>query len=270
MGFAYQPAVWHEFYYALVQWRAMVAGDSMQDQPQLPQEQTTAEQPHPLQKQDTAEHLPSPSTEPGTYLGLERIVFFSDAVMAIAITLLVLDIRLPSLHAGTTLTSALFRLWPSYFSFAYSFLVVGSFWWGHHRTFRHVQRYDDALIWLNILFLLCIAFIPFASSVLGEHIGNPSAAVFYALVTIMTGLAETLLWLYASRGHRLVAADLSARSIQFSTLRVLSPPVVFLLSLPLVLLSPYVAMVAWIAVYPLLVALLRAETMEYRRRGGGP
>ena len=87
-------------------------------------------------------------------------------------------------------------------------------------------------------FLLCIAFIPFAYSVLGQHVGIRSAAVFYSLVTIMTGLVETLLWLYASRGHRLVAADLSARSIQFSTLRALTPPTVFLLSLPLVLLSP--------------------------------
>lgn len=244
----------------------------MQDQPQPPQQQTTAEQPHALPEQDTTEELPqeqdatqqppAPATEAERNVGLERIVFFSDAVMAIAITLLVLEIRLPSLRAGDDLTTALLRLGPNYLSFVISFLVVGSFWWAHHRTFRLVQRYDDVLIWLNILFLLCIAFIPFACSVLAEHLGNRSAVVFYSLVTIMTGLVETLLWLYASRGHRLVPADLSARSIQFSTLRTLVPPTVFLLALPLVLLSPYATMIAWIAVYPLLVALLRAEGME--------
>jgi hypothetical protein len=70
------------------------------------------------------------------------------------------------------------------------------------------------------------------------------------------------MWRYASRGHRLVAADLSARSIRFSTLRTLTAPAVFLLSLPLVLLTPYAAMIAWTAIYPLLVALLRAEGSE--------
>ena len=227
----------------------------MQDQPQPTQQQATTEQPRPPreqdstkqpqeQEQDTTEQPPSPSTEPEPDLGLERIVFFSDAVMAIAITLLVLEIRLPLLHAGDNLTTALLGLWPNYLSFVISFLVVRSFWWAHHRTFRLVQRYDEVLIWLNIVFLLCIAFIPFACTVLGEHLGDRSAAVFYALVTIVTGLVETLLWLYASRGHRLVAADLSSRSIQFSTLRTLTAPAVFLLSLPLVLLSPYAAMVA--------------------------
>jgi uncharacterized membrane protein len=125
-------------------------------------------------------------------LGLERIVFFSDAVIAIAITLLVLDIRLPELHGDPAdeLPRARLGLWPRYGSFLLSFLVVGTYWWGQHRLFRVVRRYDEMLLWLNILFLACIAFIPFASAVLGEHGDQPSAAVFYALVIAATGLVE--------------------------------------------------------------------------------
>ena len=142
----------------------------------------------------TPEHAPDE-------LGLERIVFFSDAVIAIAITLLALEIRLPEVHSGEEIPAALLSLWPRYLGFAVSFLVVGSYWLAHHRVFRVVRRYDDALIWLNIVFLLCIAFVPFASAVLGEHGNERSAVVFYAGVMIATGLMQTLLWLYVARGH---------------------------------------------------------------------
>jgi uncharacterized membrane protein len=124
--------------------------------------------------------------------------------------------------------------------------------------FRLVRRYDDGLLWRNLLFLLCVAFLPFASAVLGERGGERSAAVFYSLVIVATGLVETLLWRYASRGHRLVDPGLSARAIRLGSLRLLTAPAVFLLALPLVRLHPYVAMVAWLAIYPIVAVLLRA------------
>jgi len=199
-----------------------------------------------------------PGGEPRDPFGLERLVFFSDAVVAIAITLLALDIRLPTVPAAGGLPRALLALWPRYLGFAVSFLVVGSFWLGHHRMFRLVRRYDDGLLWRNLLFLLCIALLPFASAVLGEHGDEPSATVFYSLVVVVTGLVETLLWRHATRGHRLVDPGLPARAVRLGFLRLLTAPVVFLLTLPLVLLHPYVAMVAWLATYPIVAVLLRA------------
>ena len=90
---------------------------------------------------------PVTSREPeADELGLERIVFFSDAVIAIAITLLALGIRLPGVHAGHEIPAALLSLWPRHLSF----LVDGSCWVPHHRVFRAVRRYDDTLIWLNM------------------------------------------------------------------------------------------------------------------------
>src|SRR5512137_1560994 len=90
--------------------------------------------------------------------GLERIFLFTDAVMAIAITLLVLDLRVPEGPAG--LGRALIALWPSYLSYLLSFVIIGNYWLSHHRLFRAIGRYDDRLVWLSLLFLFFIALLP--------------------------------------------------------------------------------------------------------------
>lgn len=197
-------------------------------------------------------------------LGLERIAYFSDAVIAIAITLLVLDIRLPELQGDpeVELPRVLLGLWPRYATYLLSFLVIGSYWWGHHRMFRVVRRYDETLIWLNISFLACIAFVPFASAVLGEHGDQTSAAVFYAVVIAATGMAEAALWAYASHHRRLVDPALSAQAVRLALLRMLIAPAVFLLTLPLALLSPFAAKVSWFLIYPVVAILLRVERRQ--------
>src|SRR6476660_7011566 len=83
---------------------------------------------------------------------LERIIFFSDAVFAIAITLLVLELRMPERLAGDAdhqLAVGLLNLIPKFMSYAISFWLIGLYWWVHHRLFRHIRRWDDGLIWLN-------------------------------------------------------------------------------------------------------------------------
>ena len=132
-------------------------------------------------------------------LGLERLVFFSDAVYAIAITLLVIDLRLPPGSGeldNTGLTKALFLMLPQFFSYILSFLVIGSFWNNHHFKFRYIRRYDRRLITLNLLLLMTIAFIPFPTAVLGES-GNATATILYACAIIMPSLLSALEWRYA-------------------------------------------------------------------------
>ena len=143
-------------------------------------------------------------------MALERLIFFSDAVFAIAITLLALDIRLPALPP--TLTDAevlqqLLALGPKYYSFGISFLAIGLYWLGHHRMFHYIARYDPILLVLNLLLLMCIAFIPFPSSVIGDY-DDRTANVFYALTLVVTGLLSGGMWLYASAGGRLLAYEL--------------------------------------------------------------
>jgi uncharacterized membrane protein len=204
-------------------------------------------------------------------LGLERIAYFSDAVIAIAITLLAIDLRLPELppgQAAAQIPEALLELGPRYFSFMISFLVVGTYWWAHHRVFRVMRRYDETLIWLNILFLLGIAIMPFASSVVGQHGDISAAAIFYALCVAATGLAEAGLWIYASQGHRLIDPDVSPRAIRLGTLRALIPPAVMLLSIPVSqFVSPYAAMATWFAIFPLAAVLRHIEAMPPHGEG---
>jgi uncharacterized membrane protein len=176
---------------------------------------------------------------------LDLIVFFSDAVMAIAITLLAVEIGRPAVTDGD-LGTALLDEWPDYRSFALSFLVIGLYWRGHHRVFRYIVRYDDGLVWVNLLFLLFIALLPFPTGVLGEHQGQPAAVVFYATTMVLVGLSMSALWLYASSGRRLIGDELSDRQIHYLRVRSLVTPALFLPSVPLAFVDAALAELLWI------------------------
>lgn len=99
-----------------------------------------------------------------------RLESFSDAVFAVAITLLVLSIDLPPEKVSDArLWSEIVRLWPDFFAYMLSFVIVGSFWVAHHRFFSILKKHDTALVWLNLLFLMLIVFIPFPTQLLSEY-----------------------------------------------------------------------------------------------------
>jgi uncharacterized membrane protein len=189
-------------------------------------------------------------------LAFDRLVFFSDAVFAIAITLLALELRLPEgIVAGDdALWRAILGLWPRYLSFLVSFLVIGLFWIGHHRMFRLINRFDDALLWINLLFLMCIVVIPYPTSVLGEHPGTRPAVILYAGILATTGLLQTGIWLYATTGRRLVDTTLPDAQyrllVHLVTARVFGSPMVFLVSMAIAYRWPTAAMYCWILIAP--------------------
>ena len=183
-------------------------------------------------------------------MGLERLIFFSDAVFAIAITLLALDIRLPTDAAtlsNSELLQRLLELGPQYRGYGISFLVIGSFWMGHHSKFRFITRYDGRLLFMNLLLLLVIAFIPFPTAVLSEN-GNRTATIFYALTMIVGGLVSAIMWWYAVQGNRLVAADLSAKQRLRGFVRNLIVPGVFLLSIGIAFFDDDLAKYSWLLI----------------------
>jgi len=96
-----------------------------------------------------------------------RIEAFSDGVIAVAITLLILDVHVPTVQTG--LLQALLSQWPAYLGYVTSFLVIGIFWANHHTMFRYIHQVDYALLLINSFFLMCIAFIPFATAVLTKY-----------------------------------------------------------------------------------------------------
>jgi uncharacterized membrane protein len=182
-----------------------------------------------------------------TELGLERLIFFSDAVIAIAITLLVLDLRLPEV-AAQPLAAQLESLGSSFLSFFMSFAVIGLFWEAHRRLFGYIERYDRTLLWLNLLFLLFIVFLPFPTSVLGKH-WSATAIVFYADTLAATGIARAFLWSYAVSRH-LVGSDLDPAVIRAEVWRGWAVPGVFLLSLILATFNPTLAALSWVLLAP--------------------
>jgi uncharacterized membrane protein len=198
-------------------------------------------------------HTPSggkPASSEHDQLGLERLVFFSDAVFAIAITLLALEIRLPSLEEHLTeaqLLQALLTIWPKYLSYAISFLVIGTFWVGHHRKFRFILQYDTNLLLLNILLLMGIAFIPFPTAVISEY-GNLTATIFYALVMVIVGLLNAAVWIYASHNNRLIETNFTLQRRRRETLRSLVVPAVFLLSIGLAFVNDDLAKYSWLLI----------------------
>jgi uncharacterized membrane protein len=122
---------------------------------------------------------------------LERLVFFSDAVFAIAITLLVIEIAVPHLghfgHHGSSgdYLQALAGLLPSFFGYFLSFFVIGLYWAGHHRAFGLAETYDARLVWPNLTMLCMIAFMPFATAFLSDNLGGLVPAIFYNAVLLI-------------------------------------------------------------------------------------
>ena len=135
-------------------------------------------------------------------LQLERIVFFSDAVFAIAITLLIIEIKVPHLdHAASDreFAIALVRLIPSFVGYFFSFLVIGAYWLGHHKIFGTIVDWNYGLVWRNIFFLMAIAFMPFTTAFFSEYVTQLIPIVLYASAFAMAGALEILLFRYAIR-----------------------------------------------------------------------
>ena len=134
-----------------------------------------------------------------------RVVFFSDAVFAITVTLLVLEIKPRPDY--TNLLDGLVALWPSYLAYALTFLFIGQVWANHHVMFDHIRAADRVILLLNTLLLMLVAFLPFTTSVLAGALrsghGLRTAAVFYGIAFDATALAFNAVWHYARR-HRLL------------------------------------------------------------------
>ena len=146
--------------------------------------------------------------------GIPRLEAFCDGVFAIAITLLILEVKIP--HVQETgpgdLALRLRHLWPAYGAYALSFVIIGIYWANHHYICRYFVRSDHAFNLLHVLFLMCIAFIPFPTAILGQYVTHPeaqrAAVAFYVLGMLLPAMAWLLIWWYASHDYRLLEPNL--------------------------------------------------------------
>jgi uncharacterized membrane protein len=182
----------------------------------------------------------------------DRMLALSDGVIAIAITLLVLEITVPEIPVGSpisVLPSLILEQWHEFFGFVLSFLVIGSYWVNHRRIFIHIERHDKGIAWLNLLFLLMVAFIPFASSVFATY-PDQFGTMFLSGTLALTGFTLALLWSYASR-KELVEEGLTSRIVKIQAARFLASPIVFVLAIIVTAFDPVFGVLTWLLLIPI-------------------
>lgn len=133
----------------------------------------------------------------------DRMIAFSDGVIAVAITLLVLDLKLPEGVTDSQLPGVLSTSLHSFGVYVLSFVVIGLIWMGHHEQFSHIARVDPLLIWLNLLYLMTIGLIPFLTSLLSDH-ASALPTCLYAATLVTTSLLSAAMWWHASRDPELM------------------------------------------------------------------
>jgi len=161
---------------------------------------------------------------------LERIILFSDAVFAISITLLVIELKLPDIEQVTnsTLANALLNTFPHFFSFVLSFMIIGIYWMAHHRMFNFVTNYDNKLIWLNLFFLFFIVLMPFSSNIYGVYAGLNTAFTLYVFNISMIAFFNFLLYHYISKPEKKLSHGLeNPRLIKYYKIRTCIVPMCF-------------------------------------------
>jgi uncharacterized membrane protein len=188
----------------------------------------------------------------GGGIALGRTLALSDGIFAIAMTLLAFQIQPPDLQGNEVhhLASALGALGTRYFVYVLTFAVIGLLWLAHHRAFRHIKRADEALMSLNILFLMAIAALPFPSAVMGRYGSERTAVVLYASSMIVAGSLLGALLLLARR-RRLLTPGTSHEGVVAALWNSASTVVVFTLSIPVALVAPTASPYTWVLLLPL-------------------
>ncbi|HUS03541.1 MAG TPA: TMEM175 family protein [Chitinophagaceae bacterium] len=131
----------------------------------------------------------------------ERVIFLSDGVFAIVLTLLALELRVPEFHekvTNGTLWNAIRQMGPHFLSFLLSFMFIASLWFTHDQVFRLFDKVDNVILWLNNLLLLMICFIPFPTAVLGRY---PNTGVGITMLGTIWVITPTLVYLMARRAY---------------------------------------------------------------------
>ena len=190
-----------------------------------------------------------PKTPSSSTLRLEA---FSDGVIAIAITLLILNIKIPQARDGK-LFDAVTNQWPSYAAFVVSFAVIGIMWVSHHSMFQRIANTDRPLLFLNLLLLLGIAFLPYPTALLGAYIRDGGAnshiaAAVYSTTMVGIGLAFAGLWWHLGRRPELLVDGIPPENLRRATLRSLVGPAVYTATVGLAFISAAACFVVYVGI----------------------
>lgn len=173
---------------------------------------------------------------------IERMILFTDAVFAIAITLLVIEIKAPEIHHNFTqkqIQEQIASLIPKFIGFIVSFFVIAIYWRSHHRLFSFLKDYDDKLIWLNFLFLFTIILMPFSSAYYSENTGYKLPFYFYCCNVAATGLVNYFMLNYIIKHKERIAEGFQEnKTRQLARWRTLMVPAIFSFGIILTMFLP--------------------------------
>jgi uncharacterized membrane protein len=181
-----------------------------------------------------------------------RVLNFSDAIFAIAMTLLVIGIEVPKLNSANSvgdLADALNDLSDSIVSFFIGFAVIGRYWVAHHQFFSKLARFDGGMIGINLVYLAFVAFLPFPTALLGDYFGNPLSVATYAVAVALVSGLEVVEFRHAYR-RGLLAQSIPPEVYRWGALASLSPIGFFLASIPVAFAHTGVAVAVWFLVIP--------------------
>lgn len=187
-----------------------------------------------------------------------RSVALTDGIFAIAMTILALSIDVPDSAdlAGRTLAEYLLDNWVDFFNYALSFFLLSVFWIIHHKQMEVVRRFDEALIWLNILGLMFVCLIPFSTSLMGEYSAEQVAAVLFEVNLMAIGLFFFLMWSYATKGMRLVdTEEVSPERVRRGRRRNLVIPAVSVVAIAISFVSPDYSTLVYVSI-PLILRVV--------------
>lgn len=188
------------------------------------------------------------ATDPHAGHTNERLVFFTDAVIAIAITMLGLRLSVPIVETGD-LRDALFNMWPRFEIYLISFTMIAYFWHLHHKMFKVIIRHDTALIVLNFMWLIFITLLPFATDILGRYHLSHTALLFYMSNMLAVGIVKIIMWIHAVNAHltsRVVTKAYDHVAIIRSTVPIVTFSLAIILAFSHVHLSKYVLILVFI------------------------
>jgi len=163
-----------------------------------------------------------------------RLNAISDGVFAIVITLMVFEIKIPEIASGkaaTELSQSLIKLLPDFTILFLSFIILGIYWVGHNNVFLHVIRHDRLLLWLNILFLLTVALIPFPTALLIRYGNVQISVILYALNLGIGGVLLDLIWGYGTYNRHLMCDSIQLNLVRSFHVRILTGPVIYLVAI---------------------------------------
>ena len=169
-------------------------------------------------------------------LSTGRLEALSDGIFSIVVTLLVLFIEPPTDADENPLLDLLLSKWHVFAAYAFTFILIGIYWWRHHVIFHYIEKLDSILIWLNLTFLLVVAFVPFPTSLLIEYLDDPDeyiAGVLYGIVHMLCVLLLMAMWWYATWENRLVSDRLNPHIVRRFKLVLLLSLVIYILSIGL-------------------------------------